>query len=64
MVTVTVTVIPGKEVGAHVITPPDVQKHCKELISVIGSFKVGHYWLLIFLLIGHLSAFYCQISNK
>jgi hypothetical protein len=35
MVTVTVTVIPGKEVGAHVITPPDVQKHCKELISVM-----------------------------
>ena len=31
---------------------------------IVGLFKVGHYWLLKFLLIGYLLAFYCQIGNK
>ena len=34
------------------------------ITTVIGSFKVANYWLLIFLLIPYLFTFYRQKSNK
>jgi hypothetical protein len=39
---------------------------CKDTVisQLIGSFKVANYWVIIFLLIGYLFVFYCQISNK
>ena len=51
--------------------PSVVDKWCEILdrvdtvtTVVLGSLKVATYWPIIFLLIPHLFAFSCQISNK